>query len=138
MQKWQSRLKQFHNEPNEYIKALTETLEAEVRSKFQTAKQMEFSAKGQLVNVLFDETIVKYRWLETRAFEVVEIVLVSEDRDLVQELMKAQLMEGGDEEGTVEDSKEAENADETDVVPDKSIYDIDLSQYGQAPASAAV
>eukprot|EP00981_Chlorochromonas_danica_P004103 scaffold801_cov178-Ochromonas_danica.AAC.8 len=88
IQKVQGRLKQYHNDPQQYLQALEETLAAEVRSKFQTQKQMEFTAKGELVYVLFDETVVKYRWLSERSFEVVDILLTSEDRQLVSELLK--------------------------------------------------
>lgn len=82
--------------------ALEETLAAEVRSKFQTQKQMEFTAKGELVYVLFDETVVKYRWLSERSFEVVEILLTSEDRQLVAELLKI-LPPSSNEEGEEND-----------------------------------
>ncbi len=147
LEKVQARLKQYRNEPMEYIQALRETLEAEVRSKFQTSKQMEFSAKGMLVNVLFDETIVKYRWVSERVFEVVSVVLVSEDRELVQELMKAQLMEEetteDDGNSTVDDllfdistdhsvSKETVNLTNKHTAESKSMYGIDVSKYCNA------
>lgn len=138
IRKIQGRLKQFHNEADAYLLALRETLEVEVRSKFQTAKQMEFTAKGLPVNVLFDETIVKYFWRSEREFEVVDIVLVSEDRELVKELMKVQL--GDSEEGGETDDGRTTTATPPtgESTPEgaegaKSIYEIDLSQYARAP-----
>lgn len=158
VEKIQSRLKQFHNDAPEYLNALRETLEAEVRSKFQTNKQMEFTAKGLPVCVLFDETIVKYHWLSERKFEVVEVCLVSEDRELVKELMKAQL-EGNEEEGAGEECGEEEGLNDqglpksagtegsqalsepslsliSDHANERSIYEVDLSQFCRPPAAA--
>jgi hypothetical protein len=60
--------------------ALVETLQAEVRSKFQTKKQMEYSAQGFPVEVLFDDTVVRYNWVEERKFEIIEIILASQDK----------------------------------------------------------
>lgn len=85
---------------------LIETLEAEVRSKFQTHKQMEFSSKGIPVEVLFDETIVKYNWVEERKFHIVNIILVKEDRSRAEELMKLQ------EAQSIEDGEENADGDE--------------------------
>ena len=67
-----------------------ETLEAEVRSKFQTTKRMQESASGQPVEVSFDETVVKYHWLQERVFQVVEIELaaVSPTRLLEKEMLQ--------------------------------------------------
>ncbi len=76
--------------------ALVETLQAEVRSKFQTRKQMEFSSKGRLVEVLFDETLVKYDWVEERKFEITEIILASQDKARIETLKK--LISESDEE----------------------------------------
>ena len=67
---------------------LLETLEADVRSKFQTRKQMEFSQMGHHVQVLFDETIVKFDWLELRKFEVIDIILASRDKETAEVLKK--------------------------------------------------
>lgn len=82
------KLSQYKNEPEEFVKALRETLEAEVRSKFQTKKQMEFSSKGMPVEVLFDETIVRYNWVEERKFEVIDITLAKEDPTRLAEIQK--------------------------------------------------
>lgn len=71
--------------------ALVETLQAEVRSKFQTRKQMEFSSKGRLVEVLFDETLVKYDWVEERKFQITDIILASQDKERVETLKKLEL-----------------------------------------------
>lgn len=49
---------------------------------------MQFASKGILVEVLFDETLVKYNWPEERKFEITEIVLASEDKARVEELKK--------------------------------------------------
>ena len=54
---------------------MKETLEVDVRSSFQTKRRQEDAQKGIHVQVPFDETIVKYFWLEDRKMEVQEIVL---------------------------------------------------------------
>ena len=47
---------------------------------------MEFSSKGRLVEVLFDETLVKYDWVEERKFEITDIILASQDKERVETL----------------------------------------------------
>jgi hypothetical protein len=46
-----SKLKLYKNEPELFMKAIEETLEADVRSKFQTKRRMEDSKKSVLVEV---------------------------------------------------------------------------------------
>lgn len=43
---------------------------------------------GNFVRVLFDETIVRFNWLDARKFEVVEIDLASKDKTTVEALKK--------------------------------------------------
>lgn len=80
VEKIKARLCHYQNEPEVFIQAMKETLEAEVRSKFQTLKQMEFTERGSLVAVPFDETIVRYRWVSERSFEIMEVTLKSMDK----------------------------------------------------------
>lgn len=80
-----------------------ETLEADVRSKFQTRKQMEFTQMGYYVKVLFDETIVKFSWLSERKFEVIDIILASKDKEIATALEK---LRDVDEEEDVEEMLE--------------------------------
>lgn len=49
---------------------------------------MEFSQMGYFVQVLFDETIVKFNWLDLRKFEIIDIILASKDKETVQALQK--------------------------------------------------
>ena len=70
------------------MKGLLETLQAEVRSKFQTNKRIDGCAKGMPVEVLFDETLVRYNWIEERKFDIINIILAKEDKVVVAELMK--------------------------------------------------
>lgn len=67
---------------------IIETLEAEVRSKFQTQKQIEFTNKGIPVEVFFDEMLVKYQWIDERKFHIVNIILAKEDGRRAAELIK--------------------------------------------------
>ena len=59
--------------------AIVETLEADVRSKFQTKRRIEDCRRGVLVEVPFDCTIVKFLWREERVLEVMEVVLVGRE-----------------------------------------------------------
>lgn len=77
-------LHHYRNEPEEFLKGIKETLEAEVRSKFQTSKQMEFTEKGQLVAVLFDEAVVRYQWVAERKFEIQQVTLKSMDKTVLE------------------------------------------------------
>lgn len=52
-----------------------ETLEAEVRSKFQTSRRMTDATQGEVVEVPFDEALVRYYWRGERVFEVVGVEL---------------------------------------------------------------
>ena len=55
--------------------AIEETLEADVRSKFQTKRRIEDCRKGVLVEVPFDATTVSFMWKEERVLEIVHIGL---------------------------------------------------------------
>lgn len=89
----QGQLVQFKNAPEEFVQALKETLEAEVRSKFQTSRRIENSGEGVLVEVLFDETVVKYNWLAERVFEVVDVELVQHNKYIAEETAWLQQIE---------------------------------------------
>lgn len=67
------KLKQYKNEPSAYLQGLRETLEADVRSKFQTKRRIEDATSNIPVDVPFDNTIVRYLWLEERVMEVVNV-----------------------------------------------------------------
>lgn len=54
---------------------LTETLEAEVRSKFQTERRMRDAARGITVEVPFDNALVKYLWTSERELRIEDISL---------------------------------------------------------------
>eukprot|EP00606_Chrysophyceae_sp_TOSAG23-5_P001063 GSChrysophyteH2.ASY1.ANO1.916.1 assembled CDS len=71
------KLKQYKNDPGAFLSALVETLEADVRSKFQTKKGMADASKDVPVpvDVPFDETTVYYLWKDLRSFEVVDVKL---------------------------------------------------------------
>ena len=73
--KIQNKFKHYKNEVILFLNGLKETLEVDVRSSFQTKRRQEDAQKGIHVQVPFDETIVKYFWLEDRKMEVQEIVL---------------------------------------------------------------
>ena len=71
------KLKQYKNDPEAFLSALVETLEADVRSKFQTKKGVADASKDVPVpvDVPFDETTVYYLWKDLRSFEVVDVKL---------------------------------------------------------------
>ena len=74
----QKKLKQYKNEHELFLKALVETLEADVRSKFQTKRRITDAVNGIYVDVPFDETIVQYFWIEDRVMEIGNILSLSE------------------------------------------------------------
>ncbi len=116
----QGRLYQFKNAPEAFVQALVETLEAEVRSKFQTQRRIENSTKdGILVEVLFDETVVKYNWLDERVFDVIDVELVVENKYIAEEAAKLlALMESEEEQDAQKAhrmSEVAEAVEETNI-----------------------
>jgi len=86
--KIQKNLIQFKNDPDAFLVALMETLEADVRSKFQTNKRIQDAQKGQVVEVPFDEATVHYLWSSSRVMDVVNIVLT-------KEVLKEKVLEDG-------------------------------------------
>eukprot|EP00600_Ochromonadales_sp_CCMP1393_P012469 CAMPEP_0175000156 /NCGR_PEP_ID=MMETSP0005-20121125/2440_1 /TAXON_ID=420556 /ORGANISM="Ochromonas sp., Strain CCMP1393" /LENGTH=164 /DNA_ID=CAMNT_0016254937 /DNA_START=98 /DNA_END=592 /DNA_ORIENTATION=+ len=79
--KIQHRLVQYKNDADAFIRGIIETLEAEVRSKFQTKQRMAESAKGVSVVVPFDETLVSYAWVSEGEFEIIDIRLDSRNQE---------------------------------------------------------
>ena len=71
----QSYLKQYFNEPGLFLRAVIETLEADVRSKFQTKKRQQDSARGQECEVPFDNLLVRFLWKEERLFEITQVLV---------------------------------------------------------------
>ena len=76
--KIQKKLKLYKNNPDLFLEALRETLEADVRSKFQTKRRIADASNGVTVDVPFDETIVRYFWIEDRTIEVERVLLASD------------------------------------------------------------
>ena len=73
VERMQKKLKQFKNDAPAFLQALRETLEADVRSKFQTKRRMEDATVNIPVDVPFDNAIVRYLWKEERIFEVIDV-----------------------------------------------------------------
>jgi tRNA (Thr-GGU) A37 N-methylase len=69
------KLKQYKNDGDMFLKALVETLEADVRSKFQTQKRIQDSTQNIPVDVPFDEATVFFLWVDLRTFEIVDVIL---------------------------------------------------------------
>jgi hypothetical protein len=57
------------------LSAIEETLEADVRSKFQTKRRIEDCKRGVMVDVPFDATTVSFLWKEDRVLEIIKIEL---------------------------------------------------------------
>jgi tRNA (Thr-GGU) A37 N-methylase len=83
----QKKLRQFKNDSELFLKALTETLEADVRSKFQTKKRIDDSSKGIVVEVPFDEAMVLFFWKKETVIEVEDIVLARNFRKEEKEML---------------------------------------------------
>ena len=73
-------LKQYKNNPSLFIKALQETLEADVRSKFQTKRRQEDCRRGVPVEVPFDDALVKFLWKDERVLEVFSIEIIPQGK----------------------------------------------------------
>jgi tRNA-Thr(GGU) m(6)t(6)A37 methyltransferase TsaA len=120
VEKIKSRLCHYKNEPDVFLQAMQETLAAEVRSKFQTLKQMGFTEQGNLVAVLFDETVVRYRWVSERSFEIMEVTLKTMDKKIVETLQILNEATNDFDEtivgGDISDCDNDENDNETQVV----------------------
>ncbi len=71
-------LREYKNDSKTFLSALVQTLEVDVRSKFQTKRRMKDASMEIPVEVPFDNTIVKYLWKEERVFEVTDIVMNEE------------------------------------------------------------
>jgi hypothetical protein len=82
------QLVQFRDEAELFLAALVETLQAEVRSKFQTNKRMQESQEGLAVEVFFDEAVVKYLWLAERHFHIVEVGLLKNSPTRIMEMQR--------------------------------------------------
>jgi len=72
-----SKLKHYKNDAKLFMAGLLETLEADVRSEFQTKRRMKDASQGVSVEVPFDQTLVRYFWQEERTMLITEIVLAS-------------------------------------------------------------
>ena len=71
----ESNLREYKNDINTFIQAIIQTLEVEVRSKFQTKRRMQDSNNNITVEVPFDNTIVSYYWRDDRILEISNIEL---------------------------------------------------------------
>jgi len=71
----QNDLMQFKNDSQGFIECMTETLQAEVRSKFQTNKYINDARLGIACEVPFDECIVSYLWNSNTSMEVIKVIL---------------------------------------------------------------
>lgn len=54
--------------------ALSETLAADVRSEFQTKRAIEIGILDSFSELPFDGVIIRYKWLDKRSLEVIEVV----------------------------------------------------------------
>jgi hypothetical protein len=100
------KLREFKNSPQEFLQgefdknnpipiviqfvALIETLEADVRSKFQTKRRKADAVRGLQVEVPFDNAFVKFYWLDDRVLEIVSVSLFH-DEDAVEGGIRSEL-----------------------------------------------
>lgn len=64
-----------------FWKAIVETLEADVRSSFQTKKVIEGHRSGYLFDIPFDDVLVRYEWTDDRVIAITDILRVEEGCD---------------------------------------------------------
>lgn len=84
-EKSKALLKQFceiyRNDEELFWKAVIETLEADVRSAFQTKKVIEGHKSGHQFELPFDGVLVRYEWTEDRLIKISDVLPVSEGVD---------------------------------------------------------
>lgn len=95
----QMYLREFKDDASAFMNGLIQTLEAEVRSKFQTQKRVKDASKNVTCEVTFDEILVHYLWIGEREMHITDVTLIesSYNRKLAKKLRKAkeQANEGG-------------------------------------------
>jgi|MDTB01.3.fsa_nt_gb tRNA (Thr-GGU) A37 N-methylase len=73
VERFQKKLKQYKNDAPAFLQGLRETLEVDVRSKFQTKRRIQDATLNIPVDVPFDNAVVRYLWKEERVMEVVDV-----------------------------------------------------------------
>ena len=68
-------LKQYKHDPDAFMRGLVETLEADVRSKFQTQRRISDADAAIPVEVPFDDATVFFFWRDERELEIVDVLL---------------------------------------------------------------
>lgn len=68
-------LKQYKNDHVAFMQGVLETLEADVRSQFQTQRRIRDGQAGVSVEVPFDEATVFFLWQDQRKLQVVDVLL---------------------------------------------------------------
>ena len=71
----QHSLREYKSDPEAFVRGIVETLEAEVRSRFQTERRMRDASRGIEVEVPFDNAFVKYLWTDERLLCITEVSL---------------------------------------------------------------
>ena len=82
VERFQNKLKQYKNDAPAFLQGLRETLEVDVRSKFQTKRRIQDATANIPVDVPFDNAIVRYLWKEERVMEVVDVTRSSRGTQL--------------------------------------------------------
>ena len=82
-----------------------ETLEADVRSKFQTKRRIEDASRGLEVEVPFDEAFIKFFWVDSRTMELTDVIhyteSVTEQEKAVVDALLQENCEGEENDGQV-------------------------------------
>ena len=70
------KMKHFKSNEEEFWKSLTETLEVDVRSKFQTQRAIAAAQNTQkgVCELPFDNCVVRYEWNEDRVIEITDVL----------------------------------------------------------------
>lgn len=61
--------------------AIVETLEADVRSSFQTRKVIDGHKSGYHFDIPFDGVLVRYEWTELRVIEITDVLRMQDGDD---------------------------------------------------------
>jgi hypothetical protein len=97
----EKRLREYKNDAEAFLSGIVQTLEAEVRSKFQTKRRKADAQRATPVEVPFDEAFVKYLWMDDRVLKIVDVSLTSTEKASSEALQQSVAAE--DDEAQEED-----------------------------------
>lgn len=94
----QSKCKLYQKDVDAFWAGVIETLEADVRSKFQTKRAITDSEKGIIRLLPFDELVIRYEWKEVRTIEISDVYTKEETEQQKLQILPTIEGDGNEEE----------------------------------------